>query len=56
MLLQIRYGSGSIVGDVLLGELQELVDEDQRRARPLEVLHRDTKRKASGSADGCSRD
>lgn len=41
MLLQIRYGGGSIVGDVLLGELQELVDEDQRRARPLEVLHGD---------------
>lgn len=41
MLLQVRYGSGCIVGDVLLRELQELVDEDQWRAGPLEVLHGD---------------
>lgn len=41
MLLQIRYGGSCIVGDVLLRELQELVDEDQRRTTPLEVLHGD---------------
>lgn len=52
MLLQIRYSSSCIVGDVLLRELQELVDEDQRRARPLEVLHGD---KVSGSVGGSSR-
>lgn len=52
MLLQIRYSSSCVVGDVLLRELQELVDEDQRRARPLEVLHGD---KVGGSAGGSSR-
>lgn len=52
MLLQVRYSSSCIVGDVLLRELQELVDEDQRRTRPLKVLHGDT---VSGSADGSSR-
>lgn len=41
MLLQIGNGSGGIVRDVFLRELQELVDENQWRARPLEVLHRD---------------
>lgn len=51
MLLQIRYSSSGIVGDVLLRELQELVDEDQRRTRPLEVLHGDS---VCGSADGGS--
>lgn len=49
MLLQIRYSSSCVVGDIFLRELQELVDEDERRTRPLEVLHGD---KVTGSIDG----
>lgn len=41
VLFQIRYRSSRVVGDVLLRELQELVDEDERTTRPLEVLRED---------------
>lgn len=56
MLLQIRYSSSCVVSDVLLRELQELVDEDQWRTGPLEVLHGDKVSRSAADGGSSSRD